>query len=133
MYLTRTPCLILISLSKATVKKAICSDTYLLTQITGTGHGIGKELARQYCTLNATVVCWDINEEENDKTVQELRKSGFKVYGYRWVSCYFIYPLSRFVTAVTKACHYSRFRAIQSNQLNPPCFFQMYFHTVALS
>ncbi|GFG40855.1 hypothetical protein Cfor_05354, partial [Coptotermes formosanus] len=51
--------------------------------ITGTGHGIGKELAHQYASLGATVVCWDINQEENDKTVQEIRKLGCKAYGYK--------------------------------------------------
>jgi NAD(P)-dependent dehydrogenase (short-subunit alcohol dehydrogenase family) len=58
---------------------------HILTQITGTGHGIGKELAHQYASLGATVVCWDINEEGNDKTVQELRKIGYKAYGYKYV------------------------------------------------
>jgi NAD(P)-dependent dehydrogenase (short-subunit alcohol dehydrogenase family) len=56
-----------------------------LVQITGTGHGIGKELAHQYASLGAVVVCWDINQEENDKTVQELRKIGAKAYGYKYV------------------------------------------------
>jgi NAD(P)-dependent dehydrogenase (short-subunit alcohol dehydrogenase family) len=56
-----------------------------LTQITGTGHGIGKELALQYASLGATVVCWDISQELNDTTVQELRKIGFKAYGYKYV------------------------------------------------
>jgi NAD(P)-dependent dehydrogenase (short-subunit alcohol dehydrogenase family) len=56
-----------------------------LIQITGTGHGIGKELALQYASLGAIVVCWDINQEENDKTVQELRKIGSKAYGYKYV------------------------------------------------
>jgi NAD(P)-dependent dehydrogenase (short-subunit alcohol dehydrogenase family) len=54
-----------------------------LAQITGTGHGIGKELAHQYASLGAIVVCWDINQELNDKTVQELRKIGAKAYGYK--------------------------------------------------
>ncbi|KAJ4448795.1 hypothetical protein ANN_00186 [Periplaneta americana] len=51
--------------------------------ITGTGHGIGKELAHQYAQLGAILVCWDINETENEKTVQELRKMGAKAYGYK--------------------------------------------------
>ena len=55
----------------------------MLIQITGTGHGIGKELAYQYASLGATVVCWDLNEEWNDKTVQEIRLMGCKAYGYK--------------------------------------------------
>ncbi|KAJ9600725.1 hypothetical protein L9F63_026136 [Diploptera punctata] len=51
--------------------------------ITGTGHGIGKELARQYAELGAILVCWDINTELNEQTVQELRKMGAKAYGYK--------------------------------------------------
>lgn len=51
--------------------------------ITGTGHGIGKELALQYAQLGAILVCWDINENLNEKTVQELRKLGAKAYGYK--------------------------------------------------
>jgi NAD(P)-dependent dehydrogenase (short-subunit alcohol dehydrogenase family) len=60
-------------------------DIYVLTQITGTGHGIGKELAHQYASLGAVVVCWDINQELNEATVQELRKIGGKAYGYKYV------------------------------------------------
>jgi NAD(P)-dependent dehydrogenase (short-subunit alcohol dehydrogenase family) len=55
----------------------------MLVQITGTGHGIGKELAHQYASLGATVVCWDLNEEWNEKTVQEIRMMGCKAYGYK--------------------------------------------------
>lgn len=52
--------------------------------ITGTGHGMGKLLAKRYATEGATVVCWDVNEELNNKTVQELKKMGYqKVYGYK--------------------------------------------------
>jgi all-trans-retinol dehydrogenase (NAD+) len=42
-------------------------------QITGTGHGIGKELALQYAALGAAkVVCIDINSETNMKTANEI-------------------------------------------------------------
>ncbi|XP_025986216.1 17-beta-hydroxysteroid dehydrogenase 13 isoform X2 [Solenopsis invicta] len=44
--------------------------------ITGTGHGIGKELALRYASLGATVVCWDVNPESNEQTVNEIKKSG---------------------------------------------------------
>lgn len=62
------------------IEKSVANEIVL---ITGTGHGIGKELAHQYASLGAIVVCWDINQEENDKTVQELRKIGAKAYGYK--------------------------------------------------
>lgn len=61
-------------------EKPVANEVVL---ITGTGHGIGKELAHQYASLGATVVCWDINQEGNDKTVQEIRKMGCKAYGYK--------------------------------------------------
>jgi len=44
--------------------------------ITGTGHGIGKELALRYASLGATVVCWDVNQEANEETVNEIKKTG---------------------------------------------------------
>ncbi|KAL0267852.1 UNVERIFIED_CONTAM: hypothetical protein PYX00_010003 [Menopon gallinae] len=50
--------------------------------ITGTGHGIGKELAKQYGELGATVICVDINPETNKQTVLELRKKGIKAHKY---------------------------------------------------
>ncbi|KAK1124726.1 hypothetical protein K0M31_006088 [Melipona bicolor] len=52
--------------------------------ITGTSHGIGKELALKYASLRATVVCWDINEEGNNETVEEIKQNGVsKAYGYK--------------------------------------------------
>ncbi|XP_047121903.1 epidermal retinol dehydrogenase 2-like isoform X2 [Schistocerca piceifrons] len=51
--------------------------------ITGTGHGIGRELAHQLGALGATLVCWDVNQEWNEKTAAELRKKGYKVHAYK--------------------------------------------------
>ncbi|XP_053998642.1 short-chain dehydrogenase/reductase family 16C member 6-like isoform X1 [Hylaeus anthracinus] len=52
--------------------------------VTGAGHGIGKELALKYASLGATVVCWDINQQANDETVNEIKQMGAtKAYGYR--------------------------------------------------
>ncbi|KYQ56151.1 Short-chain dehydrogenase/reductase family 16C member 6 [Trachymyrmex zeteki] len=48
----------------------------MFLQITGTGHGIGKELALRYASLGATVVCWDVNQESNEETVNEIKKTG---------------------------------------------------------
>ena len=57
---------------------------YWCWQITGTGHGIGKELALKYASLGATVVCWDINEANNEITVDEIKKmGGASAHGYK--------------------------------------------------
>ncbi|KAL3290115.1 hypothetical protein HHI36_023482 [Cryptolaemus montrouzieri] len=51
--------------------------------ITGTGHGIGKQLALQYAGAGATVVGWDINKENNDETIKEInQRFKNKAYGY---------------------------------------------------
>ncbi|TGZ55688.1 Short-chain dehydrogenase/reductase family 16C member 6 [Temnothorax longispinosus] len=50
-------------------------------KVTGAGHGIGKELANKY---RATVVCWDINEEINNETMNGIKNMGKNsVYAYR--------------------------------------------------
>lgn len=50
--------------------------------ITGSGSGIGKELALQYADLGAIVVCWDVNEENNLKTVNCIKLKGQKAFGF---------------------------------------------------
>lgn len=51
--------------------------------VTGAGHGIGKQLATQYASHGATVVCWDINAENNAATVADIAKKGYpKAYSY---------------------------------------------------
>lgn len=50
--------------------------------ITGTGHGIGKELSLQYAALGGNIVCVDINKQNNDATVQEIKARGGKAQGY---------------------------------------------------
>lgn len=62
-------------------------------QVTGAGHGIGKELALKYASLEATVVCWDLNQRENDETVEEIKQMGTaKAYGYKYVQpCIIMY------------------------------------------
>jgi len=55
-------------------------------QITGAGHGIGKELALRYASLGATVICWDLNQQTNEETVNEIRKMGTTAaYAYQCV------------------------------------------------
>ena len=50
--------------------------------ITGTGHGIGKELALQYATLGGKIICVDINEKNNEQTVNEIINKGGKAFAY---------------------------------------------------
>lgn len=62
-------------------EKSVAGEIVL---ITGTGHGIGKELAIRYATLGATVVCWDLNQQGNEETVNEIKKMGTStVYAYK--------------------------------------------------
>ena len=61
------------------VERDVSGDIVL---ITGTGHGIGKELALQYSALGATIVCWDINEPTNIETVKMIKSKGGKAHGY---------------------------------------------------
>ncbi|XP_071627291.1 short-chain dehydrogenase/reductase family 16C member 6-like isoform X2 [Temnothorax longispinosus] len=64
-----------------TKKKSVAGEIVL---ITGAGHGIGKELAIGYASLGATVVCWDINEERNNETMNNIKRMGRdSVYAYR--------------------------------------------------
>ncbi|XP_071626644.1 short-chain dehydrogenase/reductase family 16C member 6-like [Temnothorax longispinosus] len=48
--------------------------------ITGAGHGIGKELAIQYASLGAKVVCLDVNKHTNEETANQIGKNA---YAYR--------------------------------------------------
>ncbi|XP_063219568.1 17-beta-hydroxysteroid dehydrogenase 13 isoform X2 [Bacillus rossius redtenbacheri] len=50
--------------------------------VTGAGHGIGKELALQLAQLGATVVCWDINADNNEHTCRELARMGFRARAF---------------------------------------------------
>ncbi|ALC39375.1 CG14946 [Drosophila busckii] len=52
-------------------QKDISDETVL---ITGTGHGIGRELALQYAALGCTVVCVDIDEKGNAETVEQAKR-----------------------------------------------------------
>lgn len=55
-----------------TEEKSVVGEIVL---ITGAGHGIGKELALRYASLGATVVCWDLNQEANEETLSEIKKT----------------------------------------------------------
>ena len=62
-----------------TEERSVANDIVL---ITGTGHGIGKELALQYSSLGATIVGWDINEALNAETIKQIKSKGGKAVGY---------------------------------------------------
>ncbi|XP_032678940.1 17-beta-hydroxysteroid dehydrogenase 13-like [Odontomachus brunneus] len=52
--------------------------------ITGTGHGIGKELAIRYASLGATVVCLSLNEQRNEETIEKIKMMGLNAaYAYK--------------------------------------------------
>lgn len=69
----------LIEFIRGTPERDVSNDIVL---ITGTGHGIGKELALQYSALGATIVCWDINESMNIETIKTIKSNGGKAHGY---------------------------------------------------
>lgn len=50
--------------------------------ITGTGHGMGKQMALQYAALGAKVICVDVNEKNNEQTVKEIKNKGGKAFAY---------------------------------------------------
>ncbi|XP_030377967.1 17-beta-hydroxysteroid dehydrogenase 13 [Scaptodrosophila lebanonensis] len=50
--------------------------------ITGTGHGMGKEMALQYAALGAKLICWDVNEKTNEQTVKEIKQKGGTAFAY---------------------------------------------------
>jgi phosphoglycerate dehydrogenase-like enzyme len=64
---------------RGTEERDVSNDVVL---ITGTGHGIGKELALQYSALGATIVGWDVNEKLNLETIKEIKSRGGKIHGY---------------------------------------------------
>ncbi|XP_018323119.1 short-chain dehydrogenase/reductase family 16C member 6-like [Agrilus planipennis] len=52
--------------------------------ITGTGHGIGRELALLYAAEGATVVGWDLNDKGNKETQEEIVQNKYqKCYFYK--------------------------------------------------
>ncbi|KAF5272108.1 hypothetical protein FQA39_LY01191 [Lamprigera yunnana] len=68
------------TLFKPIAKKSVKNEIVL---VTGAGHGIGKELALQYASEGAVVVCWDINLEGMNSTLDEISKLGYpKAHAY---------------------------------------------------
>ncbi|XP_066966662.1 estradiol 17-beta-dehydrogenase 11-like [Macrobrachium rosenbergii] len=60
--------------------KSVTGETVL---ITGTGHGIGRELALQFARLGAKVICLDVNEKNNKATVADICREGGTAWGYK--------------------------------------------------
>ncbi|XP_018896380.1 epidermal retinol dehydrogenase 2 isoform X2 [Bemisia tabaci] len=60
-------------------EKSVVGEVVL---ISGTGHGIGRELAFKFGSLGSIVVCVDINKEGNDATAQEIINRGGKAHAY---------------------------------------------------
>ncbi|XP_054266342.1 estradiol 17-beta-dehydrogenase 11-like isoform X1 [Macrosteles quadrilineatus] len=56
------------------VEKSLANEIVL---VTGTGHGIGRELCFQFAPHGCTVVCCDIDEKGNEETVRLLAKLGY--------------------------------------------------------
>ncbi|XP_037824623.1 17-beta-hydroxysteroid dehydrogenase 13 [Lucilia sericata] len=70
------------SLIKSFLNKEQVNVSGKFVFITGTGHGIGKELALQYSSLGAKVICVDINEKNNTQTVKEIKQGGGSAFAY---------------------------------------------------
>lgn len=54
----------------------------LLPQITGAGHGMGREVALRFAKLGATVVCIDINAKGNEDTLKMIKQAKGKGFTY---------------------------------------------------
>jgi all-trans-retinol dehydrogenase (NAD+) len=50
--------------------------------ITGGAHGIGKGTAKELAKLGAKVVLWDINKNNLDLTVEEIKSGGGEAWGF---------------------------------------------------
>jgi len=75
--------LILIAIYQAIfppVEKSVNGEIIL---ITGAGHGLGRELAFMFAKRGAKIILWDINEELNRNTAEEIKKFGGIAYSYR--------------------------------------------------
>ncbi|NXG63178.1 RDHE2 dehydrogenase, partial [Hemiprocne comata] len=51
--------------------------------ITGSANGIGRQIALKFAPLEATLVLWDIDDENNEETIRLAKKNGAKrVFAY---------------------------------------------------
>ncbi|CAH2102111.1 unnamed protein product [Euphydryas editha] len=51
--------------------------------ITGTGHGIGREIALRFARLGATIICVDINATTNEETANLIKQEKGKAHTYQ--------------------------------------------------
>lgn len=51
--------------------------------ITGSGHGLGKELALRFAKLGATVILWDINQVTNNAVAKEIALKNGNAFSYQ--------------------------------------------------
>lgn len=51
-------------------------------QITGAGHGMGREMALRFARLGAIVLCVDINPAGNEETLNMIKEEKGKVHKY---------------------------------------------------
>lgn len=55
---------------------------FKIAVVTGSATGIGEGTVKLFAKEGATVICADINDEQVQKTVEEINKSGGKAEGY---------------------------------------------------
>lgn len=54
-------------------------------QITGAGHGMGREMALRFGRLGSIVVCVDINPKGNEETADIVKQNKGKAHTYKLV------------------------------------------------
>jgi len=54
----------------------------LFAQITGAGHGIGRELALQVAGLGGRLALWDVDAARCEETAREVRAKGGRAVSY---------------------------------------------------
>ncbi|EEB20497.1 17-beta hydroxysteroid dehydrogenase, putative [Pediculus humanus corporis] len=58
-------------------KKQKCVKEKIVV-VTGSGHGLGRRIAKDFARLGATVVCWDVDKERNENTVWDIKNTNGK-------------------------------------------------------
>jgi len=61
-------------------KKSVAGEIVLMT---GGGSGIGRLVAKRLAQLGARIVLWDINEQGNQETAQQIKSLGGEAYPYK--------------------------------------------------
>lgn len=69
----------IVRLFSPAAERSVAGEVVLCT---GTGHGIGREIALQYGLLGATVVCVDIDGQTNALTVKQIESEGGRAFGF---------------------------------------------------